>query len=138
MALISLAEYAAARGLDARAVRQKAAEGRFETARKIGRNWAIDSDEPYLDQRVKSGDYVCARSGGAKTPKPFRVGLIKNFPQEDPVFVYFPVVDEAVRYMKRLFGEGIQSERGGVIPGDPNIAVLEQWNEEEQEWLFYH
>ena len=136
MALISLAEYAAARGLDARALRQKAAAGRFKTAVKIGRNWAIDSEEPFMDQRIKSGQYVDA--GPAGVAKPFRVGLMQDFPHEDPVFVYFHTVDKALALMRKMFGKGFQSEQVGNIPGVSNIAVLEQWDEEEQEWLFYH
>jgi hypothetical protein len=49
--LISLAEYAALNGRAARSVRQKAQAGGFRTAQKIGRNWVIDSAEPYEDRR---------------------------------------------------------------------------------------
>lgn len=56
--LISLAEYAAKHGRDPSTVRQMALRGSFETAKKIGRNWVIDSDEPYPDNRVRSGQYV--------------------------------------------------------------------------------
>ena len=55
--LISLSEYAAAHGRSQISVRQKARRGGFETARKIGRNWVIDSDEPYSDRRIKSGKF---------------------------------------------------------------------------------
>lgn len=56
--LISLAEYAKDHGLTQGAVRNRAAAGGFATARKIGRNWVIDSEEPYVDRRIKSGLYV--------------------------------------------------------------------------------
>ena len=55
--LISLSKYAAAHNKAAVSVRQKARRGGFKTARKIGRNWAIDSDEPYVDKRVRSGKF---------------------------------------------------------------------------------
>ena len=61
MALISLAEYAKKNGKSARQIRQKAAAGGFETAQKIGRNWIIEEDEPYIDNRVKTGKYKDAR-----------------------------------------------------------------------------
>jgi len=51
--LVSLAEYARMHGKAYRTVRQKAELGNFRTARKIGRNWVIDSDEPYIDYRKK-------------------------------------------------------------------------------------
>lgn len=52
--LISLIEYAAMHNKDSSSVRQMCLRGGFKTARKIGRNWVIDSDEPYPDRRVKS------------------------------------------------------------------------------------
>lgn len=59
---ISLAEYARIHGRDPATVRQKALRGGFKTARKIGRNWMIDKNEPYIDERVTSGKYVDWRS----------------------------------------------------------------------------
>lgn len=56
--LISLIEYAKKHGKDPDNVRKKAAAGCFKTARKIGRNWVIDSEEPWQDKRVKSGKYI--------------------------------------------------------------------------------
>lgn len=56
--MISLKEYAAKHGKHPVSVRQKAARGGFKTAQKIGRDWLIDSDEPYIDERVKSGNYI--------------------------------------------------------------------------------
>ncbi len=56
--LISLVEYAEKHGKDPDNVRKKAAAGQFKTARKIGRNWVIDSEEPWQDKRVKSGNYI--------------------------------------------------------------------------------
>lgn len=51
--LISLAEYAQMHNKESSSVRQKALRGGFTTARKIGRNWVIDSDEPYI--KMKTG-----------------------------------------------------------------------------------
>lgn len=51
--LISISEYAALHGKAAISVQQKARRGGFKTAQKIGRNWVIDSEEPYSDSRVK-------------------------------------------------------------------------------------
>lgn len=56
--LISLAEYAEKHGKCQEAARKMAQRGGFETARKIGRNWVIDSEEPWPDRRVKTGEYV--------------------------------------------------------------------------------
>ena len=55
--LISLAEYAALNGIDPSTARQRALRGAYRTARKIGRNWVIDKNEPHIDNRVKSGQY---------------------------------------------------------------------------------
>ena len=57
MALISLTEYAEKHGKSPDSVRQKVLRGGFQTARKIGRNWVIEEDEPYLDNRETSGEF---------------------------------------------------------------------------------
>ena len=56
--LISLAEYAERHGKCQESARKMAQRGGFQTARKIGRNWVIDSEEPWPDRRVKTGEYV--------------------------------------------------------------------------------
>ena len=56
--LISLAEYAALHGKAQISARKLAQRGRFETAKKIGRNWVIDDAEPWPDKRVKTGKYI--------------------------------------------------------------------------------
>lgn len=50
--LISLAEYAELHGVKADTVRQKILRGNLK-AKKIGRNWVIDKNEPYIDNRKK-------------------------------------------------------------------------------------
>ena len=54
--LISLAEYAERHGKCQESARKMAQRGGFQTARKIGRNWVIDSEEPWPDRRVKTGE----------------------------------------------------------------------------------
>lgn len=56
--LISLVEYAERNGKTDSAARRMALKGAFETAQKIGRNWVIEEDEPWPDNRVKSGKYI--------------------------------------------------------------------------------
>lgn len=56
--LISLAEYAEKNDKCQESARKMAQRGGFETARKIGRNWVIDSEEPWPDRRVKTGKYI--------------------------------------------------------------------------------
>ena len=56
--LISLAEYAKQNGIDPATARQRAIRGAYRTARKIGRDWVIDQNEPHVDHRVKSGYYI--------------------------------------------------------------------------------
>lgn len=51
--LISLEEYARLHGKAPRTIRQKAQRGGFSTAVKVGRNWVIDKNEPYIDNRKK-------------------------------------------------------------------------------------
>ena len=51
MAEIALAQYAERHGRTPDSARQMANRGGFRTARKLGRNWVIDEDEPYPDRR---------------------------------------------------------------------------------------
>lgn len=51
--LISLAEYAKIHGRNPATCRQMAERGGFSTARKIGRNWVVESNEPYPDHRKR-------------------------------------------------------------------------------------
>ena len=51
--LISLGEWAKKNGIHPDTARQRAIRGALKTARKIGRNWVIDSDEPLIDHRYK-------------------------------------------------------------------------------------
>lgn len=52
--LISLTEYARLNGRNPATARQMALRGGFRTARKVGRDWMIDSEEPYPDKRRKN------------------------------------------------------------------------------------
>lgn len=56
--LITIAEYAKKHDKSVETVRQKAQRGGFHTAQKIGRDWLIDEDEPYQDNRITTGKYV--------------------------------------------------------------------------------
>ena len=58
MAMISITEYAKRHGKHPVTARQKAARGGFKTAQKIGRDWLIDENEPYEDNRIKTGEYI--------------------------------------------------------------------------------
>ena len=68
MAMITLKEYAERLGKNPVIVRQKALRGGFITARKFGRDWVIDEEEEYADNRIRSGKYIGKRqnSKGAK------------------------------------------------------------------------
>ena len=58
MALISLREYAIRNGKEPDTAKHKAQRGGFKTAVKIGRDWLIDEDEPYVDRRIKTGNLI--------------------------------------------------------------------------------
>ena len=60
--LISLAEYAELHGVTSDTIRQRANRGVFKTARKIGRNWVIDRNEPYIDGREKENKTIVYKS----------------------------------------------------------------------------
>ena len=53
--------YAKINSVNSSTVRQRALRGAYHTALKIGRNWVIDKNEPHVDHRIKSGQYVRIR-----------------------------------------------------------------------------
>lgn len=67
--LILLNDYARQHGKNPVVVTQKAERGTFATARKIGRQWFIDADEPYVDARVTSVKYIGMRRNRKKSNK---------------------------------------------------------------------
>lgn len=64
--LIPLTEYAKLHGKNPAIARQAAGCGSFQTARKMGRDWFVDEDEPWPDRRVKSGKYIGWRNDRTK------------------------------------------------------------------------
>ena len=51
--LVPLTEYAKRHGKNPAIARQAAGRGSFQTARKMGRDWFVDEDEPWPDRRVR-------------------------------------------------------------------------------------
>jgi hypothetical protein len=56
--LISIGEYARKHNVSHDTIKRGCQIGRFQTAQKIGKNWAIDSEESFVDNRFKNGKYV--------------------------------------------------------------------------------
>lgn len=54
--LITASEYAILHAVSPRAIRKKAQYGTLKAV-KVGRDWLIDKSEPYIDNRIKSGEY---------------------------------------------------------------------------------
>ena len=50
--LITLKEYCLRNGKNDKTARQRAARGSFKTAQKIGRDWFIEEDEQWIDNRT--------------------------------------------------------------------------------------
>lgn len=72
--MIPIKEYAALHGKALVTVRQKARNGGFKTAKKPGRDWMIDSEEPYTDNRhgpeTSLGTRTCRQCGKEFTGGP--------------------------------------------------------------------
>lgn len=58
MGLITIKEYAAKHDREPDTIKKSCQRGRFKTAQKIGRDWLIDEDEPFIDHRIKSRKYI--------------------------------------------------------------------------------
>lgn len=72
MGMVPIREYAKSHGKAGGTVRQMAQRGGLRTARKIGRDWLVDADEPYPDRRkhVKEAFNPMAweKDGNGETP----------------------------------------------------------------------
>lgn len=55
--MIPLKEYAIRLGKNPDTARQRANRGSFKTAVKMGRDWFIDENEPWTDNRETTGEY---------------------------------------------------------------------------------
>lgn len=55
--LITIKEYAQRNGIDHVKVRHRCERGNYKTARRFGRDWVIDSEDVFIDNRVKTGKY---------------------------------------------------------------------------------
>lgn len=93
--LISLTEYAARHGKDPSSARRMALRGSFETAHKIGRNWAIDAAEPWPDHRIKSGKYKMV---SLQTQR----GAVMTYDQEALAIFRTLTKEEQLTYLSRL------------------------------------
>ena len=56
--IVSIAEYARSKGLAIVTVRQKCVRGNLPSAKKIAGRWVVNSAEPYIDARFKTGKYA--------------------------------------------------------------------------------
>ena len=56
MTMIPITQYAAMHGRAEVTARQMARRGGLRTARKQGRDWMVDSEEPYPDRRRRMGE----------------------------------------------------------------------------------
>lgn len=63
MAYITLKEYAQRVGRARETVYAKYKAGKFKSAEKRGRDIWIDENEPYVDNRIKTGRYIDWRYG---------------------------------------------------------------------------
>lgn len=55
--IISIAEYAKIHNVTQQAIKKRCQREMFQTAKKIGNYWVIDKNEPFIDNRIKSGKY---------------------------------------------------------------------------------
>ena len=56
--LIPLIKWAEQNGISLRSARSKAASGLLVTAVRQGCHWLVDDEEPAIDLRIKSGQYI--------------------------------------------------------------------------------
>lgn len=121
---ISVTEYAEKYKKDPGNIRRMLIEGRMQGV-KIGRQWAIDENEPYPeDRRVKSGQYA----GWRKRAAYYKAACIKSQLEplvKDLVDIYGESLESIILYGS--YARGTQTEESDVdiallIKDDSNIA----------------
>jgi len=65
----------------------------------------------------------------------FRVGFMKDLPNNAPIYTYAEDITECKRILKQLHNKGKFQSEQFPIPGLSNIAVIEYWDEAECDWL---
>ena len=68
--LVPLTEYAKRHGKNPAIARQAAGRGSFQTARKMGRDWFVDEDEPWPDRRVRRRSENASLAKNKNKPAP--------------------------------------------------------------------
>ena len=66
---------------------------------------------------------------------PFRVGLAKDFPNTDPVYLYTKTLEDCKQILKWLGVERQYQSQQFPIHGLRNLAIIEHWDEDEQDWF---
>lgn len=130
--LISLTEYARLNGRNPATARQMALRGGFRTARKVGRDWMIDSEESYPDKRRKS----------AMQMSTYEVGKQYGFAAGHEEGCYFDLADAGgtiAVYMDRPTEQEIKAMRPdqpikmAVVPFKHLAMMLLKF--EDQSWM---
>lgn len=120
--LISLREYAATYGKSPDTLRRYAEQGRFATARKIGRNWVIEDDEQY-PCRQRKWTVASMFSGCGGLDLGFVGGfefLGKEYPKQPFEIVWANEINgSACSTYRHNLGEIIQGDVFEVMSGIP-------------------
>ena len=67
----------------------------------------------------------------------FRIALCKDFSKSKLLYTYVKDIEDAKCLLKKLADSGKYQSENNSIPGLSNLAALERWNEEDQEWEFW-
>lgn len=134
MAIITLKEYAERLGKNPVVVRNKALRGGFKTAHKIGRDWMIDEDEPYIDLRTKSGKYVDWRSADGRRKVRKKRKEIQAIPYEEAKKRVDAVIDS---YLKVAYTAQEYDELQDVIKKILNAKTYNEMDDLTEKAIEY-
>lgn len=67
----------------------------------------------------------------------YRITLCANGPQCKLAFLYADTLEGALVKLRKLSDAGLFSSSAYPVPGTDNIALLEKWDEDLEEWLYY-
>lgn len=135
MTMITLTEYAARHGKAAVTVRQMAQRGGLRTARKEGRDWIVDSGEPYPDRRRRMAQTLTAEAKDLSPEERRRELRLEQIRQYSRTGAYGDTFAACLARIPAGLLDTLTPEQGGRVVDLVHDAYQAGRRDPDTEWL---
>lgn len=135
MTMITLTEYAARHGKAAVSVRQMAQRGGLRTARKEGRDWIVDSGEPYPDRRRRMAQALTAEAKDLSPEERRRELRLEQIRQYSSIGAYGGTFAACLARIPAGLLDTLTPEQGGRVVDLVHDAYQAGRRDPDTEWL---